>query len=146
MTGPECPDAGSGALQDAASCPERADRSALLAELVRKWGISADSCHADRERADAFETFVRRALAERVLQMMLQQPDRLMAALYVLDIPEADFRNAMNQGTTPADQADGLAGVILDREIQRMLTRLRYRQKPARPPFALEQTPPEPRD
>lgn len=144
VTGSEIPPAESGGPPDAVSDPAQTIGTALLADLARKWGIPPMPGSVGSDRTDGFEAFVRRALAERVLHMMLHQPDRLMAALYVLDIPETAFRDAMHQGATPAEQADRLAGIILEREIRRMQTRLRYRREPMHPPMHLEQPPPEP--
>ncbi|HOJ67778.1 MAG TPA: hypothetical protein PKX28_09010 [Candidatus Hydrogenedentes bacterium] len=145
MTGPEPPSTPGPLLPPGIPPdPDWSLRRALLAELTRKWNLPASPTAGEDAEDDGFEAFVRRALAERVLDMMLRQPDRLMAALYVLDIPESAFQRAMRGGETNAAQAEALAGVILDREFQRMVTRSRYRREPAHPPPSLEQRPPDP--
>jgi len=126
--------------------PEAEARQALIRELGRKWQVALDHSLPGQDEQASFEEAVRRALARRVLEMMLNRPNRLMTALYVLDISEHAFREAMAGGSTPADQAYALAGVILDRELRRVLTRLRYQRRRERPPALPEHPGPEQQD
>lgn len=65
------------------------------------------------------------ALQERVLQLLRDNPRKLMTALYILDIPESRYTAAMDQPTMD-DRAWELARAILERESEKIITRRRY--------------------
>jgi len=104
-----------------------ADR-ALLAEtrdsLVERWHVRPDT--------EGDWGVLLEALAERILGLLRDNPDRLFSALYVLDISERVYREAMTAPTLQ-DKALALAKAILDRETQKIATRRKY-ANPAQAP------------
>jgi len=91
--------------------------------LVERWQVHSD--------AGSDWDILLEALAERILGLLRDNPDRLLSALYVLDISERVYREAMGAPTMP-DKAVTLAKAILDRETQKIATRRKYAaQQPA---------------
>ena len=85
--------------------------------LVRQWEV-AEGTEPQRDLLLA-------ALAERVQELFDRDSDRLTSAMYTLDIDEERFGAAM--GLTNSDaQALAVAELILEREYQKMESRLRY--------------------
>jgi len=90
-------------------------------ELAARWGISpTQSAAQDREA-------ILELLALRVEYLLEHNLDRLMSALYILDVPEDQFGEALAPGHE-VKPARRLAEAILDREIARVNTRRRYSQ------------------
>ena len=68
-------------------------------------------------------------LARRVAYLLEHDLDKLMSYMYILDVPEEKFAGAIQRPSQEHPEFL-LAGVILDREIERMHTWRRY-SKPA---------------
>lgn len=65
------------------------------------------------------------ALAERIGWLLRHNLDKLMSALYRLDVPERRYREAMGLASTEA-KAVALAEAILDRETEKIAMRRKY--------------------
>jgi hypothetical protein len=66
------------------------------------------------------------ALKNRVKYLMQVDFNRLMTAMYILDVEEDRFKAAMAISGVDASAA-ALAEVILEREMQKVITRQKYR-------------------
>lgn len=67
-----------------------------------------------------------RAALETQLKYMLEQDfERLVQTMYRLDVVEAKFAAALNLPTVQA-RAIALAGIVIDRELQRLATWKKY--------------------
>lgn len=65
------------------------------------------------------------ALAERILDLLKHRPEKLLSALYILDIGEMAYQQAMDQDSMP-DRAWALAVTIYDRETEKIRLREKY--------------------
>jgi hypothetical protein len=65
------------------------------------------------------------ALTRRIRYLLEHNLDRLMTALYILDVPEQRFREAMAEKTIDKSAHD-LARIVIEREMQRVETRRKY--------------------
>lgn len=95
------------------------DAAALRQALAQEWQLALPS--PDRTVYDE----VLDALRGRVRHLLQHNRDRLMAALYILDVSEDRFHAATGKKSLD-DAADALARVILEREMERVRTRRRY--------------------
>jgi hypothetical protein len=68
------------------------------------------------------------ALSERILDLLRNRPDKLLSALYLLDIGETTYQQAMEQDTME-DRAWALAVAVYDRETEKIRLREFYSQK-----------------
>ena len=104
------------------------DDTGLLADtrdaLVERWQVRPD--------AGSDWDILLEALAERLLGLLRDNPDRLFSALYVLDISERVSREAMGAPTMPG-KAQALAKAILNRETEKIATRRKYAARPSVP-------------
>jgi hypothetical protein len=97
--------------------------TAETASLLQKnWGLEPSG-------ANSWEA-LHAALCIRLQQMLEEDFAGLVNAMYRLDVPETQFRAALN-APDPGLIASQLADAILDRELMRAKTRLHYRQAPA---------------
>lgn len=70
-----------------------------------------------------------KAIQERVLFLLENEPDLLMSYLYRLDIDEGKINAVLAKG--PGGNVDsGLAQLILQRQKQRLETKKKYKQSP----------------
>lgn len=90
--------------------------------LVAQWGIVAASGPDDWE-------VLLEALTQRVGHLLLHNPNKLLTALYILDISEKRYLQALDQ-PTHLDRAHDLARAILERETEKIRTRQRYGKPP----------------
>jgi len=101
------------------------DDSGLLADthgaLVERWHV--------RQDAGTDWNVLLEALAERILGLLRDNPDRLFSALYVLDISERITREALTAATLQ-EKSVALAVAILERETQKIATRRKYASAP----------------
>lgn len=65
------------------------------------------------------------ALSERILELLRDRPGKLLSALYILDIGEAVYQQAMEQDTMQ-DRAWALAVAVYDRETEKIRLREKY--------------------
>ena len=80
-------------------------------------------------RPDMDEDGMYLLILERVNHLIRYDVDLLMSYLYRLDIAEPDIKKAMAlDAILPANE--GLARLILERQIKRMETKRKYRQDP----------------
>lgn len=95
---------------------ELAEAQALL---VREWQI------APREGVRLDYALLLEELQERVLYLLRYNPQKLMTAIYILDVSERRYAVAMDQPTME-DRAWDLARAILERETEKIATRRKY--------------------
>lgn len=98
------------------------DKSLIAATrdaLVERWQVR----HG--EGADSDWEVLLAALTERILDLLVNNPNKLMTSLYVLDIAEHVYRAAMGLDTMEA-RAAALARAILDRESRKIASRRKY--------------------
>ena len=116
--------------------PEPDDIAPLHRALVESWALPEETQYSlDRLLA---------ALAERVAELLAKDTQKLSTAMYTLDIDELRFRDAMHLPTMDM-KAAGVAELILERELQKIVTRRRYEEmkKAARDEDDSPPTPPE---
>lgn len=101
------------------------DLESVQHALVQAWNLRPAE-GPDGEQA-LFE-----ALARRIEFLLRHDLDRLMTGLYVLDIPEAEFRACLAQPYTAA-AARSLAQAIIAREREKAAARERFRRTPTTP-------------
>ena len=65
------------------------------------------------------------ALSERILYLLQYRPQKLLSALYILDVGEEAYNQAMGQDTMK-DRAWALAVAIYDRETEKIRLRRKY--------------------
>lgn len=67
-------------------------------------------------------------LSERILDLLRNRPEKLLSTLYLLDIGEHVYQQAMDQDTME-DRAWALAVAVYDRETEKIRLRVRYGRK-----------------
>ncbi len=97
------------------------DLEATCAVLKDQWSVRPPAV-AD---ADLNWELLIEALAERIAILLEENPRKLLTALYVLDIAEWRFKEAMT-GPTLQARARSLAQTILERETEKIRTRRKY--------------------
>ncbi len=97
------------------------DAESLRHALVQGWDLRL-ARGPDKEEA------LIEALAERVHFLLRHDLDRLMTGLYVLDVPEEQFRASLAKPDTLA-AAKTLAAAIIAREKEKAATRERFRRE-----------------
>lgn len=65
------------------------------------------------------------ALAERILDLLKNRSEKLLSALYILDIGETAYQQAMDQDSMQ-DRAWALAVAVYDRETEKIRLREKY--------------------
>lgn len=65
------------------------------------------------------------ALSERILDLLRNRPEKLLSALYILDIGEKAYQQAMEQDTMQ-DRAWALAVAVYERETEKIRMREKY--------------------
>jgi hypothetical protein len=65
------------------------------------------------------------ALSERILALLRHRPEKLLSALYILDIGEVTYQQAMEQDSMQ-DRAWALAIAVYDRETEKIRLREKY--------------------
>jgi hypothetical protein len=94
---------------------EEVEKTALL--LQKNWDVVVPA-HLDWES-------LRVALETQLKYMLEQDFERLVQTMYRLDVAEAKFTAALNLPTVQA-RAIALAGIVIDRELQRLATWKKY--------------------
>jgi len=95
----------------------------IVAHLENEWGVA----EADLREPSDWDR-VLDALTERVGHLLKYQPDRVASAMYLLDIRERDFAQALEQ-PSHEDRAHALALVIMNRETEKIRTRRQYKDQ-----------------
>lgn len=93
--------------------------------LAERWDIRPQ----DKEGAATDYDLLLEVLTERVSYLMTYRNQKLMASLYVLDISERRYNDAMS-ASTHADRAAALARAILERETEKIASRRKYAAAP----------------
>lgn len=96
--------------------------------LAAQWGAVPRIEDAALTRALLVE-----ALAERIAWLLRHDPNRLLTAMYLLDVGEARFRAAIDHPAIE-DRAEALAELVFDRETEKIRTRRRYARRDAPAP------------
>lgn len=68
------------------------------------------------------------ALSERILELLRNRPNKLLSALYLLDIGETTYQQAMEQDSMQ-DRAWALAVAVYDRETEKIRLREFYARR-----------------
>lgn len=89
--------------------------------LVDHWQISP--CGASPY--DLNRQLLLEALSERILHLLRHRPEKLLSALYILDIGELVYNRAMEQDSME-DRAWALAEAVYDRETEKIRMRAKY--------------------
>ena len=100
------------------------DTDEMRVVLARNWGLTAESPTAPTDRSALLE-----ALAGRVRHLLRRDFERLVTAMYSLDVNESQFREAVEGDETAA--ARRVAELILEREFAKMRSRKRYASEDA---------------
>ncbi|HCN04755.1 MAG TPA: hypothetical protein DIS79_03975 [Bacteroidetes bacterium] len=79
----------------------------------------------DLDEVESLEA-VRAALVNRIIQLLTSNPERLMAALYRIDVQEQRV-NEIFTTAIPPDVPDLLADLIIERQLQKARTRREHR-------------------
>ena len=98
------------------------DIGELKNALETRWGISISG-----GENDAFAQ-LKEYLVLAVLPLLRDNPERLFQTMYRLDVREDLFHEAIASGTEK-EKAEKIAEVILNRELQRMAFRKKYKQE-----------------
>lgn len=98
------------------------DTSLEFSAAARRWGIAA----APAGRSADY-SWLLGELTERIHHLLRHNPEKLMNSLYVLDVSETRYVEAMSAPAL-ADKAARLAEAVLDRESEKIASRLRYRR------------------
>jgi hypothetical protein len=93
--------------------------------LAQQWGVRTIA----EAPEDLHWELLLEALAERIEWLFKHDYNRLVTAVYLLDIGEARFRAALDQPGM-AERARDLAQAILERESEKIISRRRYAQRP----------------
>lgn len=100
---------------------ERALLQAAEQVLVEEWRIEPRGVSPyDLNRQMLLE-----ALSERILHLLRYRHEKLLSALYILDVGEAVYQRAMEQDTME-DRAWALAEAVYDRETEKIRMREKY--------------------
>lgn len=91
------------------------------AHLARAADLPAPSWLADRAALEAY-------VAHHVERLLRESPEQLMQLLYRIDVPEAQFMQAL-EALQPAAIAARLATRIVDRELQKAASRRKYKNR-----------------
>lgn len=89
--------------------------------LVANWGVSPVS----PEEEDLNWKLLLEALAERIVWLLRHNSGKLVNAMYVLDVSETRYAEAMAERSTE-DKALALAQAILERESEKIAMRRKY--------------------
>jgi len=79
----------------------------------------------DLDEVDSLEA-IRAALVNRIIQLLTSNPERLMAALYRIDVQEQRV-NEIFTTSIPPDVPDLLADLIIERQLLKARTRREHR-------------------
>lgn len=89
---------------------------------------SAISHHWELEQATIDQMEVLHAkLSERIQYLLLNETETLMQLLYRMDVPEKKFHTAM-QLHPLTKIGDEIANLVIERELQKVITRRKYRE------------------
>ncbi len=94
---------------------------ATEAALVEQWKIAP----LGLSPYDLNRQLLLEALFERILYLLVYRPQKLLSALYILDVGEDSYTQAMDQDTME-DRAWALAVAIYDRESEKIRLRKKY--------------------
>lgn len=99
---------------------EKPDRIDLQKELSKHWGIEPSG-------EDSWEE-LKRNLKARLKELLNDEFNQLVNAMYRLDVSEARFNQALSAGNQDAI-AEQLTEIVLNRELQRLETRRKYKDR-----------------
>ena len=94
----------------------------LYAALAQNWGLASGAADALSDRSTILE-----ALTERVRQLLRHDFQRLVTAMYTLDVEETRFQQALEG--EESDSARQVAELILSREIVKIESRRKYAEE-----------------
>lgn len=98
-----------------------ADYGEACRALSARWGVAPRA--GDTGGGDY--AYLLEVLTDRVSHLLAHRHQKLMASLYILDVSERRYNEAMS-GKTHADRAAALARVILERETEKIASRRKY--------------------
>jgi hypothetical protein len=99
----------------------------ILGELIKKdLQLDEEDALIVGEEAVDLNT-IHKKLGILIIYLIENDMHRLLNALYRLDVSEPRFHDAMNSGSTE-EAASLIADLIIEREMQKVKTRLHYRK------------------
>lgn len=93
--------------------------------LQHQWEVTV----SPRPEKDLNWELLLEALEERITDLMINNPRKLTTAVYLLDISERRYQEAMRRPGI-AQKARALAEIILERESEKIALRRRYAAEP----------------
>jgi hypothetical protein len=111
------------------------EMAAAQRALVQRWGIAR--LPETPEDDDLARRLLLDAVEERIIVMFQRDYDRMRTTLYRLDVAEAEFKAALGQPDLRG-KARALAEIILDREMRKAETWVRYAREQRRANAARE--------
>lgn len=106
--------------------PQRSELEEARQALAMRWGVQTRGGAAGDE--SDYELLLE-VLTERVAHLLAHRHQKLMASLYILDISERRYNEAM-KGVTHLERAARLARAILERETEKIHSRRKYAARP----------------
>lgn len=113
---------------------EREQYDVTVKALSDRWGVK--NMPAPAAEKDDRELLLE-ALQERVVALIHRDFDKLRTALYRLDVPEVEYKAALDQPDLKS-KARALAEIILERETRKVETWMKYAAEQQRKENTLE--------
>lgn len=92
--------------------------------LLRNLEISAS---VEEDAGNPSHEELKRLIAGHVRKMLHQNYERLLNLLYRIDVPEAKVAEALSE-YPPNEAPEALADMIIERQLQKVITRQQYRK------------------
>ena len=105
--------------------PEPTELEEARQILATRWGVQAQGGVGEPSDYD----LLLEVLTDRVGNLLAHRHQKLMASLYILDISEQRYNDAMN-APTHLKRAERLARAILERETEKIASRRKYAARP----------------
>lgn len=103
------------------------EKISILHDLIKK-DLQLDESEALVGKMESPDlNFIHRKLTELIRYLLDHDMHRLLNAMYRLDVSESKFDEAM-QAASKDEAASGIADLVLEREMQKVKTRLHYKK------------------
>ncbi len=107
---------------------QASDRALALQEtseiIIRNLEIDVPSQY---KRMNLSYDMLKKMIANRIRQMLASEYEALLNLLYRIDVPEDKVAQALSEHH-PKEAPDVLAGMIIERQLQKVITRQQYRK------------------
>jgi hypothetical protein len=101
------------------------DTLPIVARLVDQYLASPEQRFLDSMSGEADQSRLHEALRQLIARLLSEDFHRLVQAMYRIDVAEDKFHQAM----ASPDPADAIAGLVIERLLQKAESRIRYRQQ-----------------